>query len=306
MPLTGPTLPRDYSSRMRISLRAVPVVVASVLLVAGCSATETPPGERAAAPNGQAPAAGPRYHFTRAADLESTIDAQVLKDKTAETTTTVTGTGTDGAAVPMPPGDGAVKFSEDEVSAHAFQLITEEGKAPAVLEAIVLPDTAYVKPPASMGITTPEGKPWVGPIQLGETSRGSRDQKLAMQAARAANTADPTRAFSTTLYGDSAMISSAVDEDLDGVPTVKYTIQVDIARAAAKQSDARRKRTLQAYLDQGQETAEVTLWVNAENRPLRSSVRAGEAERAGTVDIVYRNWGQPVQIAAPPAAESSR
>jgi hypothetical protein len=273
-------------------------------LLAGC-AGEPPP---AAEPTDGAPSgSGPGEHFTKIADLERGISTALRRDKTATTSTSATVFGPDGGSTPLPAGDGAVEFGSDGVAAHAFHPMTFDRAGPGLLEVIVLTtDTAYAKPPAGMGLSQPAGKPWIGPLQLAETVKGTRDQKLALLATRAARTTDPTRGFTADLYGAAAKIVEAVDEDLDGTPAVRYTIHVDVTRAVALQRDSRRKRTLQAYLDQGETSTDIGLWVDASSRPLRMTLRSVQDGRPRTVDIRYRDWGRAVDIAAPPAARTAR
>jgi hypothetical protein len=129
---------------------------------------------------------------------------------------------------------------------------------------------------------------------------------MAAVATKIAKAADPTYGFGHDLYADAAALIGAVDGDLDGVPVVKYSIYVDIARAAEKQTNQRRKQTLQGYIDQGETGADITLWVDSDNRPLRVSTRSGKASSISTVDIRYRNWGKPAAIEPPPSTDTTQ
>jgi hypothetical protein len=204
------------------------------------------------------------------------------------------------------PAAGAVSFGADMREVHAFYPVIFDKAAPALVEAIVLAtDTGYLRPPAAMGFPLANGKPWAGPFQLGENSKGSRDQEMAMVANAVTKAADPTYGFDTALYGDDAAIIGVLDGDLDGVPVVKYSLAVDIARAAEHQKNARRKQVLEGHLQQGETSADITVWVDADNRPLRVSSRSGKPTRITTVDIRYRDWGVPVKIEPPPTTETT-
>jgi hypothetical protein len=268
-------------------------------LLAGCSVSpDTAPSDAGEAP---------RRHFSRLADLEKAVTARVAADKTAATSTSGTVPGPSGEAATLPEGDGAVEFGADGTAARAYLPMVSGDAAPGLLEAVVrTDDTAWVRTPAGFGSRRPADKPWFGPIQLAETFAGTTEQKLAVLATRAVRAAEPTRAWRSDLYGDGATLVSATDEDLDGVPVVKYRITVDIAKAAAGQDNARRKRALQEYLKQGETSNDVTLWVDTEHRPLRVEQRLGAKDRPTTVDIRYRDWGRPVSIDEPPADQTAR
>jgi hypothetical protein len=285
----------------------VPRLLITALLVtvlAGCS-TPTPEAPATSVP------AVPRQHFDKAGDLESAIRAAMLQDKTATTSTTATvdvpgeaskvlpAEGTDGA-------QGAVSFAADTREVHAYYPVVFDKSDPALVEATVLAtDSGYLKPPAAMGFDLPSGKPWAGPFQLAENTKGSRDQQMATLATVVTNAADPTYGFESELYGDSAAIIGVIDGDLDGVPVVKYSVSVDITRAAQRQKNARRKQVLQGHIDQGDTNTDITVWVDAGNHPLRVSSRSGKPTRITTVDIRYRDWGKPVTIGPPPTGETT-
>ena len=273
--------------------------------LAGCSASAPTP------PATPAPAA-PLHHYVKTSELEAAIKAQVLHDKTATTATTASIAVPGETPTTLPDGEGAtgevgaVSFGADSSEVHAFYPVVFEKAAPALVEATVLAtDTGYLKPPAGMGFPLPAGKPWAGPFQLAENTKGSRDQQMAVVATAVTKAADPTYGFDGQLYGTDAAIIGVVDGDLDGVPVVKYSVSVDIARAAERQKNQRRKQILQGHLDQGETSTDITVWVDADNRPLRVSSRSGKPTRITTVDIRYRDWGKPVTIGPPPTAETT-
>ena len=288
-------------------MRRVTGLVTGVLaaaVLAACS-TSAPGGPATPAP------AVPRHHFAKASELEDAIKAQVLHDKTAATSTSaaVTVPGETPTTLPAQGADaaeGAVSFGADTREVHAFYPVVFEKADPALVEATVLAtDSGYLKPPTGMGFALPSGKPWAGPFQLAENTKGSRDQQMAAVATAVTKAADPTYGFEAQLYGDDAAIIGVVDGDLDGVPVVKYSVSVDIARAAERQKNQRRKEILQGHLEQGETSTDITLWVDSDNRPLRVSIRSGKPTRITSVDIRYRDWGKPVTIGPPPTDETT-
>jgi hypothetical protein len=218
----------------------------------------------------------------------------------------VTVPGAEPTTLPGPEGaEGAVSFNADSREVHGFYPVIFEKAPPALAEATVLAtDTGYLKPPAAMGFSLPSGKPWAGPFQLAENTKGSRDQQFALLATTITDAADPVYGFEAGLYGTDAAIIGVLDGDLDGTPVVKYSISVDITRAAEHQKNARRKQVLQGHLDQGETSTDITVWVDTDNRPLRVSSRSGKPARITTFDVRYRGWGTPVKIGPPPTAET--
>lgn len=290
-------------------MRPVAGLVAGVLIVPALITGLTGCSSSPAAPAIPAPAV-PHEHFAKAADLEGAIRAQILHDKTATTSTTasVTVEGKDPTTLPGPEGArGAVSFGADSKEVHAFYPVVFENADPALVEATVLAtDTGYLKPPAAMGFKLPSTKPWAGPFQLAENTKGSRDQQLALLATTITDAADPAYGFEAGLYGTDAAIIGVIDGDLDGTPVVKYSISVDITRAVEHQKNSRRKQVLQSHLDQGETSTDITVWIDADNRPLRVSSRSGKPARITTVDVRYRDWGTPVKIDPPPTAETTQ
>ncbi|WP_445188221.1 hypothetical protein ACTXG6_13975 [Pseudonocardia sp. Cha107L01] len=259
-------------------------------LLAGCGAG-TPAGAPAAPP------APPLVKYTTLAQLGTATGTQMKADRTAKLT--VTGGSSGGPAQATTNGDGAISFDPTGSSMRLTEQVQPAG-APTPLELgfVVLPDEAYVKPPPGVGFPIPPGKSWLR-IQPNATDPVSQQFGQLVQALRA--NADPTLSF--TRFGDAATIVSSAEDPLDGAPAVRYLIRVDVAKAAAQAQDPTVAQSLRQTVQNGVSAVESSLWLDARNHPLRvllaQPLPAGQGTY--TVEARYREWGQPVQISAPPA-----
>lgn len=249
---------------------------------------------------GEGPPAGPTppplTTYTSLAQLGSATGNQMKADRTAKIT--VTGGTSGGATVASTTGDGAISFDPAGPSMQLTERLQTAGAAPAELGIIVLPDQAYVKPPADPGAPATPGKPWLR-IQDGAGDPVSQQFASLVQSVRA--NADPTQSF--TQFGDAASIVGAAEDPLDGVRAIRYSIRVDVAKAAAQEDDPALKQSLEQTARNGMATVDSSLWLDAWNHPLRVLLRQQLPGGQGiyTVDARYRDWGQPVQIGPPPA-----
>jgi len=264
----------------------------SAALLAGCAAALL----AGCASGPPAPTPPPLTTYTSLAQLGTATGNQMKADRTAKIT--VTGGTSGGATVASTTGDGAISFDPVGPSMQLTERIQTAGAAPAELGIIVLPDQAYVKPPADPGAPATPGKPWLR-IQDGAADPVSQQFASLVQSVRA--NADPTQSF--TQFGDAASIIGAAEDPLDGVRAIRYSIRVDVTKAAAQEDDPALKQTLEQTARNGMTTVDSSLWLDAWNHPLRVLLRQQLPGGQGiyTVDARYRDWGQAVQIGPPPA-----
>lgn len=282
----APAPPRS-GGHVRTALLAGAVTVLVTMLVGGCSG----------APSGTPSAPPPLRHFTTLGELGQAAGAQMRLDKTAKIT--ITGGASGGQVQASTTGEGVLRYEQAGPSLQLNERVVPNGSpSPTELGLIVLPDQAYVKPPANIGLSMPPGKSWLQ-VRQGATDPVSQQFGQLVRSVR--DNADPTQSFSQ--FGDAASIAETADDTLDSVPTVRYKIHVDIAKAAERQPDPALKQALQDSAQKGMTSVDSMLWVDARNRPLRVLLQQPLPSGQGvfTVDARYRDWGQPVQITAPPA-----
>jgi hypothetical protein len=184
------------------------------------------------------------------------------------------------------------------VSLQFTQVVTQKGTAPQETGFIVLPDAVYLRLPPPRGENAPS-RPWV---RVDPHSPDPAAMRLATLATTLTESADPTRTLSR--YPAATQITDSAADVIDGDPAVRYTIVVDLAKAAAQQTDPATKAQLEQQVRAGLTQVTSTLWVDSVNHPVRSAVRQ-DLPGIGTLAITgsYRDWGQPVRIDAPPAAQ---
>lgn len=263
--------------------RCAALLIVLAAAVAGCT--------------GGSPTADPRPGLTRFNDISELVAAVVERQRTDRTARLSLRGELTGAATLRFTGEGVLRVLADEVSVKFTQIVTQKGVAPQETGFVVLPDAVYLRLPP--GPDDPATMPWV---RVDPQSTDPEAQRLVTMAATVTESADPTRTLSR--YTDATLISDAVDDVIEGDPAVRYTIVVDLARAAAQQTDPVVKDQLEQQVRSGLIRVTSTLWVDSANRPLRTAVRQ-ELPGIGTLAITgsYRDWGQPVEIVAPPAEQ---
>ncbi|MBW0105761.1 hypothetical protein, partial [Pseudonocardia sp. KRD291] len=188
-------------------------------------------------------------------------------------------------------GDGAVRFDGDAVSTRFDQRVGAPGATPRTTGLVRTGNRTWVRVPEP-----PPGR-W---LELGVDEVPPAARADATLAANLAGTADPLAGVAR--YADASLVSDAVDEDTGGVRTVRYTIVVDLVRAAAAETDPAMRAQLANQIRGGLTRISALVWVDADQRPVRTHVRQ-VLPGAGTLDLVagYRSWGAPVRVDPPPA-----
>lgn len=273
----------------------LPVLTLAVLL-GGCGEAPNGSGAPTGPASTTAPASdAPLPRYISLTELGAATAARQKADRTAKIT--IVG-GLSGQLPRGISGDGALRFDDAGPAMQITQRIQAGNGAALELGLVVLPDAAFVRPPANADSALPPGKTWLrvdarspDPVisQFGQLVQAIRDN------------ADPTKSFAQ--FGAAVTIVEASEEPLDGVRAVRYKLRVDLAKAAARQADPTIKQSLQQSVQSGLTTLEYTLWLDASNRTMRVSVDQPLPGDQGsfTLDVRYRDWGQPVQIDPPPA-----
>lgn len=262
---------------------AAALIGALTVVLTGCSAGSA----TAAAPSGIAR----HYEIT---ELVKAVSDRQRADQTAKISLRGEVTG---ASTIRFTGEGVLRVVSDAVSVKFTQVVTQKGAAPQETGFVVLPDAVFMRPPVRPGETPKE--PWV---KIDQNSADPEVRKLGAQAATLTESADPTRAL--TRYADATLISDTIDDVIDGDPAVRYTIVVDLARAATLEPDPSRKAQLEQQVRTGLTRVTSMLWLDGDGHPVRSAVNQ-ELPGIGTLAITgsYRDWGQEVVIDPPQAAQ---
>lgn len=165
---------------------------------------------------------------------------------------------------------------------------------------VLLDGVLYMKLPEGL---SPGGKPWVK-IDSKDKSNPMA-QALGSLSDQMRQNADPREALEQ--FKEAGTIESSVKEDLNGTPTTHYKIAVDVQKLADNQQDPTLKQAMQEAIKSGLKDFPVNLWVDEDNLPLRMAIEMPTADPTSgktvpvKVQVDYSNWGDPVDIQAPPA-----
>lgn len=104
-------------------------------------------------------------------------------------------------------------------------------------------------------------------------------------------------------------ITQTKQEDLDGKPTTHYSMVIDVEKLIASQASEDAKKMGEDARKAGVTTLPLELWVDQENLPVRMTMELSVQNPATnkpekvTMAVDYTDWGKPVDITPPPAAE---
>lgn len=270
---------------VRVAMTAMTAVAAMAVLV-GC-------GHAAPAPSAP-PAPPPMTKYANLNDLGTAVSNQMRLDKTARLTLNIAASGkpvTDGEVMLLVGQTGSAVRSDQRVYT---------GGAVSDISIIVLPDQVYVKAPTQ--IPLPPGKSWA---RLRPDTTNPMLQPIVRAAQETQQNVDPTQRL-MQMSGAATIVESA-EESLDGVRTMRYRARIDLNKAAAQVTDPWMKENVQRLLTLAQATGNTTmdyvLWLDERNRLQRFLVDQPLPGGQGTIktEARYHDWGQPVDIQAPPA-----
>ncbi|HTU76611.1 MAG TPA: hypothetical protein VMG38_24085 [Trebonia sp.] len=193
--------------------------------------------------------------------------------------------------------------------------------SPVGLSEVFVPPRVYVKLPAGAGAPLPKGKTWI------ETDTGTGgDLTGAMLGGILTGPLPGGNLDPADLLASLTAISGSVTKQgtstIRGVPVTKYRVNVDLAKAEAQVPSWERASFSQFAQGLGTGTIPVEVWVDGQNlvRQMRevqhlpggagAPAGAGQPGAVGqpagtdvTQTIDFYDFGDPVQVSAPPAAE---
>lgn len=271
------------SSNRGYPMRRPAAVLLTLALAAGtaaCGSAETaePAAQSSKASSSRAPTP------TTGTMLLASMTEAMQQKKTAKATIKA------GVAGQEMTGTGAFRFGSD-FAATLTMALPNQGEIAVVL----LPGTFYLKLPKEAGL--PEGKSWV---RVAKGDSGPIADSLGPVLDQFGSGLDPEE--SLRYLGSATAFKVAGTETLDGVETTKYVTTVDVARLVAE-SEGTQKQTYQQLLDAGQKTLTATTWVGRDQLPRKYATTIDTPQGPVTAEGTYSDWGAPVDIQEPPAAE---
>jgi hypothetical protein len=197
----------------------------------------------------------------------------------------------------------SVSFTETGVFDFARDRGMLSMQSPMGMTAIFLPPEAYIKVSGDTGGSLPGGKSW---IALDTGGLGGLEGSLAGPFGGNADPAD----LLASLTAVSSSVTKLGASTVRGVPVTGYRVIIDPEKAAARLPGPERAGFLEFAKTLGPGTIPVDVWLDGQNlvRRVTLSLRlpAGTGEPAGARVVEstdYYDFGVPVRISAPPAAE---
>jgi hypothetical protein len=181
--------------------------------------------------------------------------------------------------------------------------------SPAGFTEVFVPPRTYIKVPANAGASLPKGKTWV---EAGAPASGDLAASALggfLPGSLDGENDDPANLL-TSLTAISGSVVKQGTSTIRGVPVTEYRVNVDLAKAAARAPAWERASFKQFAQGLGSGTIPVDVWVDSQNlvRQMREVQHMPSAaglpsgtEVTQTID--FYDFGQPVQVSAPPASE---
>ncbi|WP_154402916.1 hypothetical protein [Nocardioides speluncae] len=187
---------------------------------------------------------------------------------------------TEGAAA-EPPAEADVQFADDGQLASHLRIPGGNGRT---LQIVLLDGRVYVA-----GLN-PGAKPW-WQVNMQAT------EGLAASMAQLVETANPQRQFEA--LQDPERFALVGPDDIGDTPAVRYSVTLDVTdyyTALGRADEA-------ALLPDPDAPIDIDLWLDAENRPIRTIAVTRATGVLSTTTIAYSDYGQDVEVVAPPAAK---
>ncbi|TCO65709.1 hypothetical protein [Actinocrispum wychmicini] len=272
--------------------------LALVLTVAGCGTKEN--GTPVAADNNSASTGGGSGGglkiFGNTLDLAGAVKNN-NKATSAKMSIDMSGSAGSAGAISM-KGSGAFKVDGSNVAMQMSLDMSSLG----TMEMRIVDKALYMKLPANLagqaGMSA--DKPWV---KISADGTDPLSKTLGPMIENMSSNFDVSKQMEQIKAA--GQITKSAKETLDGQETTHYWITVDMAKAAQSLPDPEmRKLAEQAAGTAGMKTINEEFWVNADNLPVQVVVATPIAQgQSANVTVKYTDWGQPVDVQAPPASQ---
>lgn len=286
---------------MRSRTLLVAGVSAALLALAGCGSTVAGTPTAAGGGNTGGGGGGTSQKITTVSDLGAIVQHNASSKNSAHVTMAmnVGGMGAINAT-------GDMKFD----GAQSAEQMTMTLPGMGDMQMIVIGTTTYMKIPTDLaglaGGTGASSKPWT---KIDLSGNDALSKSLGSTAGLADQT-DPTQLIKK--IAQAGTITNVTQDTVDGAPATHYSITVDVQKMLTTMTGSADDTEKQALSQLGLKTMPFDIWVNSDNLPVKittdmafsgSAMGAGGAGTPTQVDVTvnYTNWGEPVNIQAPPA-----
>jgi hypothetical protein len=262
--------------------------LALTLALAGCGSKEA--GIPSAANDSSAGGGSAPKVFGNALDLAGAVNNNSKAKQSAKLSIEATG------AMSM-KGDGAFRVNGSDV---AMKMSMDMGASIGKMEMVIVDKAFYMKMPTTLagqgGLSA--GKPW---IKISADGTDPLSKTLGPLLENMGQSFDVSKTMDQ--IKNAGQITKSAKETLDGQDTTHYWVTIDMLKAAQTQTDpALKKAAEDAAAKSGVKSMDMEIWVNTDNLPVQI-VMATPAVQGQTMNMKmkYLDWGQPVDITAPPA-----
>lgn len=179
--------------------------------------------------------------------------------------------------------------------------------SPVGFTEVFVPPKMYIKMPAGAGASLPKGKSWIAAGMPGDVAASGLG--VALPGPFGGVSGDPADLLAS-LTAISGSVTKRGTATIRGVPVTEYRVDTDLAKAAARVPGWERASFKEFAQSLGAGTIPVDVWVDSQHlvRRMREALHMPEQGHtpAGTVvtqTTDFYDFGVPVRVSAPPAAE---
>jgi hypothetical protein len=262
--------------------------LALVLTLAGCGSKE------AGTPSAANGSGGELKIFGNALDLAGAVNSTSKTKQSAKITMEATGGGQ------TMKGDGAFRVNGDDVAMKMAMDMAGQGK----LEFVIVDKAFFMKIPpelaAAAGGEMPTDKPW---LKISADGTDPLSKMLGPMLNKLGDSFDVSNTMDQ--IKNAGEITKSAKETLDGAEVTHYWVKVDMVKAAQAQTDPELKKAAEeAAKTMPNKTVDMEIWINKDNLPVQMTMTmpVGAGQNMD-MKMKYLDWGQPVDITAPPAAQ---
>jgi hypothetical protein len=269
---------------MNRRLLATAAVLAAVASLTGCGrdSSTAPRVTGTASSSGDATAQATLRHV-----MVGSVEAMHRKSTSAATVTIEAGGETVSAAQ-------QVRFTQSGYDYDMTMSVPTPGGRQTV-RLVAVGDETFAQLPGPQAVP---GRPWRR-IVPGSDDPVIRSMAASMEQTR--GTSDP--AYAMRLADAAGTLTGSAPDHVNGAEATRYSITIDMVRAAEAFREPNLHAGLQKQVDRGISSVAYDMWIDAEGLPLKVVMHVpvpASGMEARTV-IEWRDWGRPVDIAAPPA-----
>lgn len=281
----------------RVPLYAAGLAVIVAAAITGCAASS---GSGSAGPSAE-PSVTPQQAVLLAAktsksveSLSGTMTAQVNAKPGWEGSTT--GQPTDMTM----SGTFAEQLHPLLVSASIGSLTAQGTAMPGGLTEILSPTTLYLKWPI-LSQEMHSTKPWLA-IPLSSLGKGAG---ISLDQAMNQTTGGSDPLAQTQMLGGATDVRELTSGTANGVPVTEYTGTLSLDRALSYLTGSAKSQMEQAISAAGFRTATFTAWIDANHQVRKATITEVGTQVTETVTITMISINHPVDIAVPPASQTT-